>query len=152
MVSRGSRALDGMGVCAMTNDLEKFDPSKLMNGVRDRIKATFVSLIPDAQWEQLVQAEADKFFKPFVERPYHDRTKELFSDFQLVCLSVMQEIGKEKMKEYLAKYENNIWSGNEVKVNDHLKQLLTEHASDILAGLIGHRVQQVVNDMKNRGY
>lgn len=42
--------------------IEKFDPSKLMDGVRDRIKATFVSMIPDAQWEQLVKAECDKFF------------------------------------------------------------------------------------------
>ena len=31
--------------------VEKFDPSKLMDGVKDRIKATFVALIPDTQWE-----------------------------------------------------------------------------------------------------
>lgn len=31
-------------------EVEKFDPSKLMDGVRDRIKATFVALIPDDQW------------------------------------------------------------------------------------------------------
>ena len=40
----------------MTNQqVEKFDPSTLMQGVKDRIKATFVSLIPDAQWEQMVK-------------------------------------------------------------------------------------------------
>lgn len=46
----------------MSTQIEKFDPSTLMNGVRDRIKATFVSLIPDEQWEQLVRKEADSFF------------------------------------------------------------------------------------------
>jgi len=43
---------------------EKFDPSKLMDGVRDRIKATFVSLIPDDQWEVMVKKEIDAFFEP----------------------------------------------------------------------------------------
>ena len=33
----------------MDNQVEKFDPSKLMDGVKDIIKATFVSLIPDGQ-------------------------------------------------------------------------------------------------------
>lgn len=41
--------------------IEKFDPSKLMDGVKDRIKATFVSLIPDEQWEQMVYAESKSF-------------------------------------------------------------------------------------------
>ena len=41
----------------MENQIEKFDPSKLMDGVRDRIKATFVSLIPDDAWNSMVEKE-----------------------------------------------------------------------------------------------
>jgi len=41
----------------MDNQIEKFDPSKLMEGVKDRIKATFVSLIPDDAWEQMLEKE-----------------------------------------------------------------------------------------------
>ena len=37
--------------------IEKFDPSKLMDGVKDRIKSTFVSLIPDGAWEAMVEKE-----------------------------------------------------------------------------------------------
>ena len=37
--------------------IEKFDPSKLMDGVKDRIKATFVSLIPDEAWDQMLEKE-----------------------------------------------------------------------------------------------
>ena len=37
--------------------IEKFDPSKLMDGVKDRIKSTFVSLIPDDAWEKMVEKE-----------------------------------------------------------------------------------------------
>ena len=39
------------------NGIEKFDPSKLMDGVKDRIKSTFVSLIPDDAWEKMVERE-----------------------------------------------------------------------------------------------
>lgn len=45
----------------MKNQIEKFDPSKLMDGVRDRIKATFVSLIPDDAWEKMVEKEIYTF-------------------------------------------------------------------------------------------
>ncbi len=41
----------------MDNNIEKFDPSKLMEGVKERIKATFVSLIPDEMWEQMLEKE-----------------------------------------------------------------------------------------------
>lgn len=37
--------------------IEKFDPSKLMDGVKERIKATFVSLIPDEMWEKMLEKE-----------------------------------------------------------------------------------------------
>ena len=41
----------------MEDQVEKFDPSKLMEGVKDRIKATFVSLIPDDAWNNMVEKE-----------------------------------------------------------------------------------------------
>lgn len=41
----------------MENQIEKFDPSKLVDGVKDRIKATFVSLIPDDAWNSMVEKE-----------------------------------------------------------------------------------------------
>lgn len=41
----------------MEDQVEKFDPSKLMEGVKDRIKATFVSLIPDDAWNNMIEKE-----------------------------------------------------------------------------------------------
>lgn len=46
----------------MSKEVEKFDPSKLMQGVKDRVKATFVALIPDIQWDEMVKKEIDAFF------------------------------------------------------------------------------------------
>lgn len=42
----------------MENQIQKFDPSTLMQGVKDRIKSEFVALIPDEQWKQMIENEA----------------------------------------------------------------------------------------------
>jgi len=60
----------------MENGVEKFDPNTLMQGVKDRIKATFVSLIPDGKWDEMVQKEIDAFFNSeetliFAEKDKH---------------------------------------------------------------------------------
>lgn len=55
----------------MENTVEKFDPSKLMEGVKDRIKATFVSLIPDDAWEQMLEKEIYIFTTGRII-PHHD--------------------------------------------------------------------------------
>ena len=47
--------------------VEKFDPQKMMEGVKDRIKATFVSLIPDEAWNQMVEKEIYVFTTGTIE-------------------------------------------------------------------------------------
>lgn len=48
----------------MENQVQNFDPSALMQGVKDRIKATFVSLVPDDKWDEMVKQEIEAFFTP----------------------------------------------------------------------------------------
>ena len=55
----------------MDNNIEKFDPSKLMDGVKDRIKSTFVSLIPDEMWNAMVEKEIYIFTTGKII-PHHD--------------------------------------------------------------------------------
>ena len=56
--------------------VEKFDPSKLMEGVKDRIKSTFVSLIPDDMWEKMVEKEIYIFTTGRIEQRYVERKDE----------------------------------------------------------------------------
>ncbi len=46
------------------SEITKFDTSSLMQGVKDKIKATFVSLIPDDKWDEMVNKEIEAFFTP----------------------------------------------------------------------------------------
>jgi hypothetical protein len=105
-------------------DLQKFDPATLMQGVRDRIKATFVSLIPDVQWEQLVQKEIDDFF-----RPGFNRKETNGSTFQDVCIQELTVMAREKLSE-----------------------LLMEHAPAIFVSVLSSLMSQVVYQMQNQRY
>lgn len=129
----------------MTTEIQKFDPSSLMQGVKDRIKSTFVSLIPEDHWEQLCKKEVDEFFNP---RGIQD-TRIYKSDFQVLCRTLMSEIATEKVKEALKAYDSKIWSNtNQPEASDQLKDLLIKHAPEIFASTVGRMFQQVIYNMR----
>jgi len=127
----------------MSNEIEKFDPSRLMDGVRDRIKATFVSLIPEDQWEQMIKKEIDNFFG---KKDYYRQNRD-YTNFENICNKVFAEICENKVKEFLAAYTSNTWSNNAPIVSDDLKKMLIEKAPEIFLSILGGAMQNVINNM-----
>lgn len=41
----------------MDNKVEKYDPTKVIEGIKDRIKSSFVGMIPDDMWNNMVEKE-----------------------------------------------------------------------------------------------
>lgn len=134
----------------MSNEIEKFDPSKLMDGVRDRVKATFVSLIPDEQWEGMITKEAENFFK--AKESYSSR--EYISDFSQLCRQVMNEVAKEKVIALMKTYEHTLWDNNSnmPKQSEALKKMLLEMAPELFVAMIGNMIQKVISEIKQRNY
>lgn len=54
-------------------ELEHFNPNKLMDGVKERIKSTFVSLIPDEVWSSMIERELYIFTTGKII-PHHEYT------------------------------------------------------------------------------
>lgn len=133
----------------MSQAVEKFDPSRLMEGVRDRIKATFVSLIPDDQWETMVQKEIKEFFEPTKDR-WGNRHE--MSSFSIVCNEVMRDIVKIQVIDAMEKFQSTEWHNGELIVNETLKKALIDNAGELFVAMIGSQVQSVISNMKNRGY
>lgn len=138
----------------METNIEKFDPSKLIDGVKDRIKATFVSLIPDDKWDELVKAEVDRWFNTKTERErYGDAPR--YTGFQSVCNSLFEEFAKKKISEFLEQYTSNgnsFESGYTIPIlNENLKELLISCAPQLFVSAMGGMFQGVINDMKYRG-
>ena len=129
----------------MSNDIQKFDPSTLMDGVKQRIKATFVSLIPEEQWEGLCKREIDSFFEIREDISRHFKT---YSYFGEVCNEILMEISKEKIREYMKQYENSQWDNNGLVASELLKKAIADNASEVFAKTFANMFQSAVNNMQ----
>lgn len=133
------------------SNVEKFDPAQLMQGVKDRIKATFVSLIPDEQWEQMVKSEVDLFFKPR-ETGYQNR--QYASDFQILVRDMLNKDAESRLKEYLKSKEFDVtWMeyGRPV-ASEAVRAMVIDNAGAILAsfysGMFATYLQQFTNNLR----
>ena len=117
---------------------------QLMQGVRDRVKATFVSLIPDDQWAIMIQKEVDSFFK--TNANYHDSSRA--SPFMLLCRQVFEELTKEKLKEYMCGFTSDVWENNAPKLNEELKKVLIETAPEIFTSIFKNMFQHAINNTR----
>ena len=127
-------------------EIEKFDPSTLMDGVRDRIKATFIALIPDEAWNQIVKKEIDEWMA-IRKRDY--RYKEEFSDFGRLVRDELKKRAVESIQKIIGEFEEYSWDqeGRQL-VNENVKKIILENADAILLSVIGSMVQGAVNNLK----
>ena len=128
---------------------QKFDPSQLMQGVKDRIKATFVSLIPDEQWSQMVDTEVKSYFAKNSE----GYRNEFRSKFTETVYDVLREETKAKVKDIINHPDFAIhWEGNNQKVSVAMKQLIIDKIPEIMASAMENMVGSAIQNLKNRGY
>lgn len=127
------------------SELLKFDPSQLMQGVKDRVKATFVALIPDEQWDQMVKKEVDDFFS---RKNMWEDYKEA-SPFQLLCRSVFEDISKCKIRDMLENLASDQWENNRPKMNEELRKMLIESAPDLFVNMLKNMFQNCINTVRN---
>lgn len=127
----------------MEQSVEKFDPSKLMDGVRDRVKATFVSLIPDDQWEKLVEKEVNAFFETKVPMKVTEETridgswwgtKYLVVEteqtpFRAIVWQYCKDMTYSVLKEHITKeFFNNTWNPSPENISEGMKKMVEETA------------------------
>lgn len=144
------------------NQVEKFDPAKLMEGVKDRIKATFVSLIPDDKWDEMVQKEINDFFNATSKLAIAERYKtgsywEKYlvveadqSPFRALvwaeCMNKAASIVKEKITtEYLTKI-----SDTEFDTNDEMKKLIEDALPKATQQFFANMADQMLIGMEGR--
>jgi hypothetical protein len=132
----------------MAQEIEKFDPATLMQGVKDRIKATFVSLIPDDKWEEMCKAEIDKFFK--TGNSYGSNYRD-YSEFSWVVNSALRAHTEQKIKEVLSSEEFQVtWNGNNYDLSAAIKDELIKKAPEIFISSIEGMIGNVLMSLKNR--
>lgn len=150
----------------MPEEIEKFDPSTLMQGVKDRIKATFVSLIPDDQWDAMMQKEINAFFEPqqFSRKwkDEYDGWKHKYtlesdgteSPFRALIWDKCFEKCMEKIDQIITKdWFGNQWPITDENMNENLKKAIVEAAPiamlKFFEGISINATNQLRNDLRN---
>lgn len=135
----------------MSGEVSTYDPAKLMDAVRDRIKAEFVSLIPEDAWKKLVDAEVKKFFETTADNGY-SQNRTFPSPFGKI---VWEELDKETRVRVKALLESSEWAeewdgqGGR-RASETVKKLITEKSGEILTNVIGGAIQQTIEAMRTR--
>ena len=132
------------------NEVAPYDPKRLMDAVRDRIKAEFVGLIPEDTWKKMVKTEVEQFFAEKHDNAYGTR-RELPSDFQRVVWQELDKATRAKMKEYLESEEwQGHWKKNQLVAGKAVRKLVVEKSGEIMANVLGSAIQATIEDMRNR--
>lgn len=129
----------------MENQVQKFDPSTLMQGVRDRIKSEFVSLIPDEQWSEMIKKECENFFQE-KEAGYGNRI--YASDFQILVRDELRKEVQNRLATYLKSPEFNTTYDTYGKpiASQKVKELMIDNAGIILQNMFGGMFQTMLSE------
>ena len=131
-----------------------YDPAKLMDAVRDRIKAEFVGLIPEDTWKQMVKAEVDRFFQQqkAYNYGYGNQEKILPSQFQEVVWKALEEDTKLRVKAFLDSPEwAGEWESNGTrKAGEAVKKIVVEKSGEIVSSMLANAMQQALESMRSR--
>lgn len=162
----------------MENEIEKFDPSKLMDGVKDRIKATFVSLIPDDAWEKMIEKEIYIFTEgritydrktdwgttdengnhPIITEeirtPYSGKlTKDNWSGKEEYDISPLQKMIRDALREKFAEDVKAFLDGDDYKTffDEHGNEKVKKTLEDMLVKNAGSIFVNIISGMMQRG-
>ena len=80
--------------------LKKFDPATIMDGVKDKIKAEFINLMPEGAWLAMVKTEVNRYFKETVDTRHHYNNQR-YTPFAILIHNLLEQKAKERFKEYL---------------------------------------------------
>lgn len=123
-------------------ELAPYDPSKIMDSVRDRIRSEFVSLIPPEHWSALVKKAVDGFFQG---NPHH--YNDTRSDFERLVQKTIEEDCKRRILAYLSTPEwTEKWDGSKNVIGAAVTAAIKDNAPEFAAAMLGRTVQMLVQE------
>lgn len=130
------------------NTVAQYDPDKLMDSVKARIRSEFAALIPEQAWTALVKKSVDSFFEK-KRRQYS--SEESPSDFESLVAKLFYEDASRRIKAVLEGPEwASRWTGSEQMVSEAVGKLVKENVAEIVNRLLGNAIQSVVTGMQGQ--
>lgn len=124
------------------SNIDKFNPQSLADTVKDRLKATFISLIPEEQWDQLVSNEIEVFFEKKEDAYSTNRTSS--TKFQQLIQKELENYSIERLKEYFASDQFRVAydEKGEPVMSEAINKLIAENSGQMLMNLFHNAIQQ----------
>lgn len=139
----------------MTNDVKKFDPASIMQNVKDRIRDTFAGMIPDDQWEIMVQKEVDAFFQPR-QTTISRRTEQVLNIIQETspfrdivweyCANMAVKILKDNISEEVFQKS---WNIDELERNNEIAKVIASAAPLAMTNFFEKIMLMQLSNMRN---
>jgi hypothetical protein len=130
-------------------EIKDFDPNDALKAVKERIKDSFVSIIPDDQWEDMVKKEVSNYFSETTTTSYGNNNTRI-SAFKSDVHSILSEETKSRVKAYLLENFQQAWEVNgQPKCNQVVEDIITKNAGKILTDMIGNNIQMA---LQSAGY
>ena len=119
----------------MGKEVVEYDPTAVLNKVRDTIKAKFAELVPEEEWEKMINNAVNEF-----------TSGELVNIVKEMARDHLKEIVKDRLAQLGM---DNSWNHT---IDDKLKEIIKENAGDLMAGMIGNAMKQVIANMRSGVY
>ena len=134
------------------NEVALINIESLKDKVSDKIRASFVDLIPEDAWKAMVEKEIKRFITP--PKPAYDDKNPLSPLEGLIreeLKSIFGAIIKEEFKrpEYVNQWHQNGKSGN-----DFVKDIIKDNMPQIIQAVVGSMMNdiavKITNDIRGR--
>ncbi|MAG67100.1 MAG: hypothetical protein CMK74_14720 [Pseudomonadales bacterium] len=127
----------------MTTDIIK--PEDLTNILRDKVRASFMELIPDEKWDEMVNAEWTAFFseKQSDHYPYNKEP----SRFRYMIRNEMSRQVMEKIKPLLHQKVNECQDWN-VHADEALNAIVAGAGDAVMKGFVKGLVQHITLELQ----
>lgn len=137
------------------SEIAAFNPNQFQDKVRDRIRAAFVELIPEDQWNALVQKEIDAFLTTREERvsgySYETRVVVRPSALRQAVWDVLAEEAKKRARVMLDSPEwQSMWNGEREVLGESLAKFVEEAAPVLLKSMFTNAVQTAVASLRSQ--
>jgi len=132
----------------MSTEVTKFDPTSYVDKVRDKIKQSLIDVIPDEQWNVMLKAEIEGFFKSKISSHYGEQ-REQPSDFRRIVLGVLEEEVKKRVRDMLSSAEwTSYWDGTKQQAGEEIARIARENGAAILAKWLEAAIGQVISSIR----
>lgn len=130
----------------MSDQIAKFEPANYVEKLRDKMKSAICDIIPDEQWDAMLKAEIDGFFKERVQKDHWgNQDKVIPSSFHQAIEQVLSDECKNRVSEMLKSPEwTGYWDGQKQIAGAKIEEMVREQGVEILNRWLGAAIQQVV--------